>query len=208
MTRPLFIDLSHYEPALASWARAKAAGVVGMHTKATDGANSVDAMLKTHTDGAKSVGIPRGAYLFMRASQDAQAQVDLFLKTVAPLNLEMAPVLDWELSDGQSSAVQKVKALLILKAMEAATGKTPVIYGAESYISDLQLGPEFARYKLWSAHYTTNEANLRVPAPFPAISLWQCTDSASVAGVAAGHHVDASWFMGSAGDLANFLKGA
>ena len=204
--KTLGIDVSHYEPAL-DWSKAKLGGVEWMYTKATEGAAHVDSSLHMHVGSAKGAGVLTGAYHFFHANIDGAVQAHLYLKTVAGMNLELPHCLDWESSssDGQSSAKQQLEAKKWLDIVEAATGKVPMIYGGLSHLKDLKLGPEFARYPLWLAHYGVSST--LVPAPWKEYTAWQFTDAGSVPGLASGHHVDTNWFNGSIEELRNFAKG-
>lgn len=206
-TQILGIDVSHYEPAL-DWVKAKAGGVQWMYTKATEGTGHVDAMLHDHVDAARSAGVYTGAYHFFHADQDAKVQAEFFLKTVADTHLDLPPCLDWESSsaNGQTSSAQMLSAMIWLNTVQNATGRRPVIYMGESFAISLKLGPAFAQYPLWLAHYGVTRERLKIPAPWSFPTMWQYTDAQTVPGLATGHHVDADWFFGSLDDLKAFAK--
>jgi lysozyme len=207
-TRILGIDVSHYEPAL-DWKMASGPGQVKwMYTKATEGTGHVDSSLGKHVGGAKASGVLCGAYHFFHASMDAKVQADLYLKTVSGLSLELPHCLDWESSsaDGVASAIQKMKAHTWLDIVERASGKTPVIYGGESFLRELSLDASFAKYPLWLAHYGVPESRLKIPAPWKKYTMWQFTDAGSVPGLAPGHHVDSNYFQGSLEELQALCK--
>jgi len=206
--RLLGIDVSHYEPRL-NWSMAHDNGrVMWMYTKATEGISHVDALLDEHIGDAKAAGVIVGAYHFFRCSLDAKAQAEHFLKTVAHMPLDLPHCLDWESSsaDGIAPSIQKMKAKIWLDAVEKASGKVPVIYGGESHLRSLALGPEFARYPLWLAHYGVAESSLKIPQPWRWYTMWQFTDAGSVPGLAANHHVDSNYFAGSIEDLKVLCK--
>lgn len=201
-SRLLGIDVSHYEPPV-NWEKARAGGVKFMYTKATEGAGHIDKYLRVHADAAKSAGVLNGAYHFFHASIDGLKQAELYLQTVAGMSLDLPHCLDWEGSsgDGLPANAQKLEAKKWLDRVEKATGRVPMIYGGESHLREMGLGPEFERYPLWLAHYGVRESQLRLPQPWKKFTIWQYTDKESVAGLAAGHHVDANWFNGSLDDL-------
>jgi len=195
------IDVSHYEPEV-DWVKAKASGVVWMYTKATEGLGHVDAMLNNHVKGANLAGVYTGAYHFFHASQDGKQQASVFLNNISNLSLDLIHCLDWESSsaDGLPALIQKARAKDWLNEVERVTGKVPMIYGGESFLNELNLGPEFLKYKVWIAHYGVPESRVKVPAPWVKYTAWQYTDAEGppiVQGLKPGHHVDASWLNGS-----------
>ncbi len=199
-SRVLGIDTSHYEPAV-DWIKAKAAGVQWMYTKATEGTGHVDSMLHQHVLEARAAGVLTGVYHFFRASADPVEQANLFLRTVKGLKVDLPYILDWEISDGMSGAVNRSKAKVWLEIVEKADGRTPWVYGGESFLAGMTPDAAFARYFLILAHYGIVQAQLKVPAPWPKAIAWQFTDALSLPGLAPGHHVDANYFLGSLQEL-------
>lgn len=194
----LGIDVSHFEPAL-DWNKAKSGGVKFMYTKATEGVAHLDSMLKAHISSARSAGVLAGAYHFFHASMDAKAQASFYLKSIEGMIFDLPHCLDWESgsADGVASAVQKMKARTWLDIVEKATGKVPVIYGGESFLRELVLDSNFARYPLWLAHYGVSEDKIHIPKPWSKYTIWQWTDAGVVPGLAGGRHVDCNYFQGS-----------
>lgn len=185
----LMIDVSHYEP-VPDYVKLKANGVEAVYAKASE--HGADSLFRAHIKAAQAAGLPCGGYHFFRASSDVQAQLDIFKFAIAGLKLELKHCLDWEVSDGEPSGVQKQKALAWLKAIKAEFGHSPIIYGGESFLHDLALGKEFEEFALWLAHYGCAESHLKIPSPWAAFAGWQYTDAESIPGLAGGHHVDAS----------------
>jgi lysozyme len=189
----LGLDTSHYDKPL-NWVKAKAAGVGWMYTKATDGVTSLDSTLLKHLEAAQNAGLPCGAYHFFRASHDGLAQAQRYLAATAGLPLAFH-VLDWEVSDGESADRQAIEAQAWLDAVEQKTGKVPWIYGGESFLHDLKLGLEFARYPLIVAHYTDSLAKVSCPKPWAKPTAWQFSESFKIDGVWPGDTVDANWLL-------------
>ena len=106
MSRVQGIDCSKYQgrrnpdgswTATIDWRKVADSGVKFVYIRAAYGADYVDPLFQDHWDGAKSVGLLRGAYHFCRAHQSAQAQVDLMLGTVpADDRGELPPWYDLE----------------------------------------------------------------------------------------------------------------
>jgi lysozyme len=190
--RELVIDTSHYEPAV-DWAKAKASGVKGMYTKATEGLGHVDKSLHQHADSAKAAGLKTGAYHFFHEGMDGDAQAALYLHAVSGMVFDYPHILDWEGSSGDG----REDAYKWLVAVEKSTGIQPWIYSGESHLRELKLDSRFAKYGVIIAHYGTTEDRVRLPAPFLRLIGWQYTDAEGaprVDGLGAGHHVDANWF--------------
>ncbi len=203
----LGVDVSHYEPAI-DWHKAEAGGVQWMYAKASEGVGHIDSMLKSHCSAASAAGIFTGAYHFFHASMDGDEQARLYLRTVQGMDLKLPHCLDWEegSADGEPRLFQQAEAYKWLSAVEKATGKTPVIYGGESFLRGLQLPSLFARYPLWVAHYGVREIDVHTPTPWPKFTMWQYTDAETIPGLAHGHHVDASYFNGTLQDLKAFAS--
>src|SRR5262245_7724356 len=87
------LDLSHHNT-IASWADIKAAGIVGVIHKATEGTTYTDPQYLNRTAPAMRAGLQWGAYHFAHAS-NVQAQTDHFL-SVAGIDNETLYALDWE----------------------------------------------------------------------------------------------------------------
>lgn len=169
------VDTSHYEASF-DFAKAVADGCVFMMTKISDGVSEIDPTRATLTQSAKAAGIVyRGGYHFFRANESVPNQVSLYLANVQPLNLEMPCILDCETASQMGMPLTTVRsaALEFLQAVEQATGRTPMIYGGESFLQSLNLGDEFLRYPLWLADYS----HPLVPSPWATYTFWQYTES-------------------------------
>ena len=194
----LLVDLSHFEPPM-DWAAAKAGGVSGMYTKASQGSGMKDWTVKLHTDGAAAVGLPRGVYHFLDNS-DPMAQWENFYAAVKDLpHIELPYILDWE-NPGISHSVAQVW----LDQAEKACGKIPVIYTGRSLMFEEEQPASFARYPVIFARYSSALGS--IPAPWTKANAWQFTDAGRPAGVAAGHSVDCNVFYGTIDQLPTFGK--
>ena len=105
--RPLGTDVSHWQGTI-NWTTVKNAGVAFAWAKATESDYYTDAYFTANVNGAKSVGIPIGAYHFARPSShpnitgpnSAETEAAHFWSVVGnyvkPGGIYMVPMLDWE----------------------------------------------------------------------------------------------------------------
>ena len=145
------VDLSHYNGEV-DLAAAKAAGLVGVIHKATQGLDGVDPTYATRREQARAAGLLWGAYHFATGG-DGVAQAEHFLAvagreagTLLALDLEANPA-------GQSMPLEEARAFVTHVAQ--ATGRYPGLYSG-SYIKEL-LGagsdPVLAQCWFWLAQY-------------------------------------------------------
>jgi lysozyme len=197
------IDLSHYNT-VTSFADVKAAGVVGVIHKATEGKTYTDPTYAGRMSAALEAGLCWGAYHFLKHGSVA-TQIAHFL-AVAALPEGSRVVIDYEDSactlDDLHQAVQAI-------AQADPTAQIAIYSGS---LLKEQLGskndPILAPCALWLAQYTTGTPSW--PAgTWQHWSLWQYTDGASggspksVNGVAGA--VDCNTFNGSADACAKWF---
>jgi lysozyme len=187
------IDVSEFDNTI-DWTQVKQSGVQFAFVRATDGTTIQDTSFVKNWQGAQQAGIPVGPYHYFSTSSAVQTQIDNFvseLKLVNPGNLP--PVLDVEdptqfskLTTAQS--VQMVQQWL--DGVQQQTGVQPMLYMSSAFSAEV-LGdaPQFNKYKLWVADYTT-AAQPTVPKPWTNWDFWQHTDSGKVAGITNGVDLD------------------
>ena len=99
------IDVSHHQGGV-NWNAVAASGISFTFIKATEGAHMTDAAFATYWNGARAAGIRRGAYHFFRPADSGIQQADFFLRTVGAFaEGDLPPILDWEVTDNVSNAV-------------------------------------------------------------------------------------------------------
>jgi|HubBroStandDraft_1064217.scaffolds.fasta_scaffold25997_3 lysozyme len=198
------IDVSHYNGSVDCGQMA-AGGVVFAYIKASEGRFTKDALYANNYAGLKQNQIVRGAYHFFYPQLDAQAQASNFLSVVTQLTAgDLPPVLDVELSGGQSPSNIAAAMQQWLDNVQQSLGRTPIIYTSASFWNTSLGGTAaFAGYPLWVAEYTSNPSP-NVPAGFSNYVFWQYSQSGSVPGITG--NVDMDWFQGSPADL-NQLAG-
>lgn len=170
------VDLSHHN-ATADFVQAKAAGVVGIIHKATQGTGFVDSKFAARAAKAKAAGLLWGAYHFGTGA-DVSKQVAKFLSVAKP-DASTLVALDLETNTtpgGTSMSLAQAKQFL--KAIESALGRKAVLYGG-AYLKEKIAGsndPYFAQHRLWWAQYGNAPT---LPPAWPSYWLWQYSD---------GHH--------------------
>jgi lysozyme len=184
------IDVSHHNTDNCDcdidWKRVADQKVAFVYVKSSEGTRSSDSKFASHwAKLAKIPSIHRGAYHFLSADDDIEAQVDFYLKKIMPLqanDLPPAMDLEWDIypNGRKFSPVDRrdywanipaneiiARALKWLELVEQKTGRTPVIYTCREWWRE-RIGDEskfelFKRYPLWLS--AMSDANLRLENP-------------------------------------------
>lgn len=204
------IDVSHYQ-AVVDWTAVAGDGGRFGFAKATEGVLVADPYFMDHWTGMKAAGILRGAYHFYHPSGDPQAQANNFLKRLAAANGgspllasgDLPAALDIEVTDGVTPAALLAGLSSWLTAVEAATGKRPILYTYVSFWKNTLGNPAvLSDYPLWIAHLNVDAPT--VPGGWRNWMFWQC-DKQSVPGVPA-PVTDLNAFNGPFDELQNLAK--
>jgi GH25 family lysozyme M1 (1,4-beta-N-acetylmuramidase) len=198
------VDISHHNGNV-NLGQAKAAGIVGVLQKASQGQTAVDPTYKTNRTKAKKAGLLWGAYHFGTGSDGVQQAVN-FLQVVGD-DPDALLVLDFENNPtGPSMTLEEARAFVT--HVKEVTGKFPGLYSGH-FVKDL-LGtatdPILASCWFWLAQYGPTAV---VPPNWPTWTLWQYTDGAlgngpfTVPGLG---RCDRDKFNGSAEELTAFWK--
>lgn len=202
-----------YVPALRD------AGCSFLIARATQGLHDVDDQFTATVRACSAASLPIGAYGVLCAypREQAEAQARHFLDAVRGVPLDLAPVLDFELSGPKVSAAGLLAAARAwCEVVEDELGRGVVVYTGPSFISGLRklAGPAgaadlaaLATRPLFVAHYTQNHARLpSVPGPWEDWGLWQasgdrktCRNAAQLPGGTA--DIDVDFFRGSVEEL-------
>lgn len=198
------IDVSRHQGAI-DWNETRRGGTRFVFMKATEGKDHVDPNFEANWRGARDAGIPRAAYHFMTWCSTAAEQAAWFRQIVPNDPDALPPVLDLEWNNHSScknrfdrtDVLEKVR--VMLAAMEAHTGKLPIIYTDMTFHRDILEG-----------EYFDNPFWLRSVAAEPherydrrAFTFWQYTQTGRVPGVRG--DVDRNVFYGSEGEWVGFL---
>jgi lysozyme len=200
------IDVSYWQGDI-DWYQARAAGVRFTFIKATEGGDHLDPKFLENWQAAKNAGIVRGAYHFIYWCSPADEQALWFMLNVPPDPDTLPPVLDLEWNshsktcpDHVAKDVALAKIKTMLDAMQAHTGKRPIIYTDPVFYRDVLHGA-FTNYHFW----------LRSVAAEPEVlyrdrtwSFWQFTTTGYVPGVQG--KVDRNSFNGTRRDWDRVLK--
>ncbi len=176
-------DVSDYDPG-TSWTAYKSGGSGFAFIKATEGTTYTNPIFNSDWAASEAAGVVRGAYHFFHPGDDPTSQAELYLKTVGQFAPgDMGPMLDFEVTDNMSAAVQVSGALTWLSLVEKATGKIPVVYVDPSFFNALGNPAEFVRYPLFIAEYGVTCP--KVPPPWSNWTFWQ-KGSAVIPGLTSG----------------------
>lgn len=212
--RPWGIDVSYWEAGI-DWLRVKNTGTSFVFIKATESDIYTDLAFGDNWIGAKSVGIPRGAYHFFRANVDPAKQAEYFIQTVKAMgdNGEFPPILNLESNDGVSKEEIIPNVKIWLDLVEQGLGRKPIIYSGlsffQTYFTESGGGPpSWAKeYTLYIASYNdqyVKDMEPPLPSGWSSWGLWQYSDRGGVDGINAA--VDLNVFNGSPADLQQFLN--
>lgn len=169
---PLVIDLSHWDDVI-DYGLVKAAGVVGVFYKASQGTHMVDSTYAAERKRAEAAGLLWGAYHFGDSSDPVQ-QVKHFLSAALP-SVDTAVALDYEnLSTGQMS-IDQAKAFVIELEAELGIPNGCIIYSGNLIKETLPAKDvEFwGARRLWLAQYSSSPV---LPSAWDKYWLWQYTD--------------------------------
>lgn len=198
------IDVSHHQGAV-DWRAIAGDSTDFAFIKATEADGFRDRRFAENWAAARANGVVRGAYHFFRPRVDGRAQADWFLQVVGESGGirpdDLPAVVDVEVNDGVGRDLLLQRLSDWLSRVEAVTGKRPIIYVSSYFWDDNRFGAAFARYPLWTAHYTRNglDACPLVPDPWDDWRFWQYTSTGRVAGVDG--NVDRNVFNGTLAEL-------
>lgn len=173
------IDVSHFQ-AHVDWSAVAGGGVRFAFAKASEGTTYPDQYFVDNWKGIKTAGLSRGAYHFFHANADPQAQARNFLARLAAANGgspllapgDLPAALDIEVTDGATTAALLAGASAWLAAVEAATGKRPIVYTYPSFWKSTLGNPEtLSDYPLWISHLSV--ASPIVPGNWQKWAFWQ-----------------------------------
>lgn len=185
-------DISHYQSSV-DWPRVTLDFVV---VKATEGKTYTDAAMIRHIAGAKSRGIPVGAYHFGRPQSDPGDQARFYHAACAPLGLDLPPVLDLETTDARTPAEVNAWARAFLAVAGTLFGRPCWLYSYGPFVRTNLGTAQFAPY--WHAQYGPT---MTLP-PGWRPKIWQYTSSGQVPGILGA--VDMDRWLGTAAEFAAF----
>jgi lysozyme len=196
---PVCIDISHHQ-GYPDFDQVRAAGVLGVIHKATEGTGFIDDARAENLSNAKKAGLAIATYFWIKPG-DGRAQAEFYLQTIDPVEGERC-VIDYE-EDGCSLTTLKdaVQALLDYRRELQIT-----VYSG--HLLKEALGDSHDAYlaentDLWLAQYTSSESNISWPSgTYPQWKLWQYSETGEIPGID-DSYVDLDNYNGSA---VEFLK--
>jgi lysozyme len=200
------IDVSRHDGDI-DWPAVKRAGISFAYLKTTEGGDYADPKFFENWKEAAAAGVRRGAYHFMYWCRPADQQALFFMVNVPNDVDALPPVLDLEWNDDSPTcpgAIPAAKAVsmirTVLKAMQARTGKRPIIYTDVNFYRDVLAGGAFADYPFWLRSTAAEPRQLYPGRPFV---YWQFTSTGRIPGIVG--DVDRNVFNGSAEDWSRWL---
>jgi lysozyme len=193
------IDVSYYQNQI-DWSAVQASGRSFAFIRVSDGTKFDDPRFATNWSAARSAGIVRGAYQFFRPSEDPVAQANLLVSKVGTLEADdLPPVLDLEVTEGVSATSLRSKVQKWLDAVEAGTGRHPIVYTMAGMSGSI--GTSFGGYPLWVANWGASCPHM--PSGWSQWKFWQTSEKGTVPGI--NEKVDLDTFNGTMADLQAFI---
>ena len=198
------LDVARYQGRI-DFNAARGGGVHFVYIKSTEGKDYIDPNFYDNWNGARASGMARGAYHFMTWCSLASEQAAWFIRKIPNDADALPPVLDLEWNNhskcknthDRADILEKIR--VMLAAMEAHTGKLPIIYTDINFHRDILEGEHF-----------DNAFWLRSTAAEPHHKydgrdwlFWQWTQTGTMRGVNA--EVDRNAFYGDPDDWVQFL---
>jgi lysozyme len=196
------VDVSVYQGTI-NWTSVKGAGIDFAIARISDG-SALDTQFTSNWSGMKSAGLVRGAYQYFEPGQDPATQATIVIDAVGKLGAGDLPVTaDMETTGGQSPATIAANLQTWASAVQAGTGKAPMIYTAEGYWDGDVASSAFSANPLWVANWGVTCPTL--PTGWTGWVAWQYSDSGTVAGIS--DTVDLDEYNGTLAQLQAFAGG-
>lgn len=196
------IDVSEFQKTI-DWTQVGPAGVKFAYIRATEGTTIQDANFVQNWQGAEKAGIPVGPYHYFTTASAVSTQIDNFVNETKLVDSgNLPPVLDVE-NPAQFKNFTTAQSVAMIQqwldGVQAKTGIQPMLYMSSNFSAKvLGNAPQFDKYKLWVADYTTDPAPL-VPKPWTGWDFWQHSDTGAVKGITG--DVDLDTFNGAEQNL-------
>ena len=167
------VDISHHN-ANVDFAKLKAAGILGVIHKATQGVSGTDPTYEAHRAAAQAQGLLWGAYHFGTDSDGVQQAMN-FLNVVGDVSNTLI-ALDFESNPtGPSMSLEEARAFVT--HINESTGRFPGFYSGHDIKQALGTKTDavLANCWFWLAQYGPTAV---VPPNWANWTLWQYTDGA------------------------------
>ncbi|MCX6217789.1 GH25 family lysozyme [Spirosoma sp.] len=177
------IDVSRHNDRI-DWARVRKMEAYGVRLqfvfiKATEGATLADKHFKKNWREAKKSALRRGAYHFYHPTRDPLKQANNFIRNVDLSEGDFAPVVDFEVVNGQSDETIVNGLRVWLQTIEDHYQARPIIY-TNGNLYRRYIKGNLDDYPLWIADYSASHLRSYNP---DKLYLWQHNQSGLVQGI-------------------------
>lgn len=171
------IDISSFQ-GNPDFKRVKAAGIIGVIHKATEGLGFHDTAYAANKKAAKAEGLLWGAYHFGTGS-DPIKQANEFVE-VAAVGTDELLALDYE-GNKLGTQMHVAGAKMFVNRVLELTGRRPGLYSGNTIKKDLggTADPDFAKCWLWVAQFDTSPDAPQIHKTWSKYTFWQYTDGVS-----------------------------
>jgi lysozyme len=198
------LDVARYQGRI-DFDAARRGGTHFVFIKATEGKDYIDPNFYENWRNARAAGVARGAYHFMTWCSLAKDQARWFIEKVPNDPDALPPVLDLEWNNHSScknkhnreDILEKVR--VMLAAMEAHTGKLPIIYTDINFHRDILAGEHFDN-AFWLRSTAAEPHQRYHQRPW---TFWQWTQTGTMSGIKG--EVDRNAFYGDESEWVVFL---
>lgn len=199
------LDNASWGRLLDRWDKLRAANVVGIIHKSSQGISYRDPQFNVRRKDCVSEGIPFAAYHFMDdgSKSNVVSQADNFIEACRGGGLRM-------FADYEADGLELMDLRKFMDRLEFKIGPSlrSGIYGGHllhEQVSNNGFDAILARYPLWIAHYSSAADAPRYPREtWPRWKLWQYADSLTFEGEL--FNVDVNQYWGSVGEARSFFE--
>ena len=179
------LDAARYQGVI-DWHAARGAGIRFGYLKATEGGDHIDPAFGQNAAGARSAGVPVGAYHFYYFCRPAHEQAAWFIANVPKRRGDLPPILDMEWNHLSPTCrirppASEVRASIreFSRIVERHYGTAPVIYTTPDFYARNDLG-SLRGTEFWLRSVTAHPSERY---PDERWSFWQYTGTGLVPGV-------------------------
>jgi lysozyme len=201
-------DVSKYQGDI-DWKAVADSGVKFVWIKATEGGDRADEKFTANWTGAKSVGLPHGAYHFVYWCRPPMEEMTWFEQNAPVEDDALPPVLDVEATPTSKTCkihLEKEPTIanmkVMLEEMERHYGRRPVIYTSVDFYQAILSDGAFDDYPIWVRSTKYHPA---VKYPGRAWRFWQYQSDGYIPGIEG--RVDRGAYYGTPEQWQAFLEG-
>lgn len=199
------VDISRYQGEV-DFSAARRAGTRFAFIKATEGGDYLDPAFARNWQRSAQAGMVRGAYHFMTWCRPAAEQAAWFAANVPNDPYSLPPVLDLEWNNHSASCptmpspeIALEQTRIMLAAMEAHSGKLPIIYTDINFHRDV-LADKSLENTFWLRSVAAEPRHRYFSQDW---TFWQWTQTGTMPGIRG--EVDRNSFYGSEDEWVRFI---